>query len=197
MQGEPHLRPVKWCLAASSPSAATQPGTCRPDPSGPPAKSWNTGSILPNAPPSLASTMPVRMITTRSTCACMARQGEDRCAYSRRDEEMGKGFSGAASIWHEVGLQAATHLVGGRLPLAAHVGEKVVPGRGRLVEGRRLRAAVEANGRGRQEDLGPLAGLQGVDGLDEALGCGEEAGGAALGATLRTRPCPSSQGRAR
>ena len=39
----------------------------RPLPSGPPAKIWKTGSILPNAPPSRANTMPDRTITSRST----------------------------------------------------------------------------------------------------------------------------------
>lgn len=34
-------------------------------PSGPPANSWNTGIIFPSAPPSLASTMPMRSTTVR------------------------------------------------------------------------------------------------------------------------------------
>jgi hypothetical protein len=62
--------PCKPCpRPATHPCQAThlwiQLHHCRPEPSGPPAKMEKTGIMRPSAPPSLASTMPVRSTTTR------------------------------------------------------------------------------------------------------------------------------------
>jgi hypothetical protein len=60
-----------WPGAAQPPHLWIQLHHCRPLPSGPPANMEKTGIMRPSAPPSLASTMPVRSTTTR-VCAAAA-----------------------------------------------------------------------------------------------------------------------------
>ena len=68
----------------------------RPLPSGPPAKIWNTGIILARAPPSLASTMPVRRMTTRA-CARLAAPSHSRQTCAWRGVCAGRGGVGTVS----------------------------------------------------------------------------------------------------
>ena len=59
-----HSEPIRKCQAAAY--LWIQDIHCCPLPRGPPAKIWKTGVILAIAPPSLASTMPVRTCVGRT-----------------------------------------------------------------------------------------------------------------------------------
>lgn len=56
----------------AAPNLCIQEHHCWPFPKGPPAKMLKMGSILAIAPPSFASTMPVRTMTTLFALACCA-----------------------------------------------------------------------------------------------------------------------------
>mmetsp|Transcript_19909 Transcript_19909/g.59128 ORF Transcript_19909/g.59128 Transcript_19909/m.59128 type:complete len:211 (-) Transcript_19909:496-1128(-) len=90
--------------AIAAPMSATRSSRCtqlihwRPLPSGPPAKIANNGSIFPSAPPSLASTMPMRSTTWRTSSGSRAASASHSRHTRARKSEPGPDFSVNVSV---------------------------------------------------------------------------------------------------
>lgn len=67
-----HWKSSKTCQLSQAADLCIQEHHCWPVPKGPPANTLKMGSILAKAPPSLAKTMPVRIVTTLFVLAFFA-----------------------------------------------------------------------------------------------------------------------------